>query len=77
MNINYVQEIDKHVNDAAEDIDEKDEDENRKGGLRKLNGKRGRKEAGAKKLRDQLANYFIDSGSVGWQWKAAGLSNGK
>ena len=68
-------EIDKHVNDAVEDIDK--ENENQNGQLRKRNGKRGRNEAGAKKLRDQLANYFIDSSSVGWQWKAAVLSNGE
>ena len=62
---------DTHEDEVAEDSDEED-DGNR--GLRKLHGNKGRNQAGAKKLRGQLTDYFMNRGSVDWQWKAAGLN---
>ena len=41
----------------------------RQDGLRNLKPQSGRVAVDAKQLREQLANYFINEGSVDWQWR--------
>jgi hypothetical protein len=43
------------------------------GALRNLTSIRGRNQAEARRVREELADYFMNEGIVNWQWKAAGL----